>query len=491
MTEFHGKSRDEQRPERMIERLESILQDDCRLERDEPILVGVSGGPDSLCLLSSLHEAGWQVIASHFNHQLRPEAADEAAAVEALAKRMGIEFVGGAGDVKQYATEQKLSLEAAARDLRYRFLFEQARRHKAQAVAVGHTADDQVETVLMHFIRGAGLRGLKGMPYRTVLKEYDGHLPLVRPLLDVWRAETVAYCQARRLEPHYDLSNESTEYLRNRIRHELIPILESYNPKFREAAWRAGKTLALDHEILSDWLEAAWQRVLVRQSDSYVELNLSNVGAQPRSVQMHIWQRAAQALLPACDSGFEDLARAAAFVGEAAQERADLIGGLFLLREGNALYLTGDESRLPRDQWPQMPDGIDAIPLSVPCDISLASGWRLLAAAGEAVPQPWKDIDPSEAWIDASQLHDSLSLRVRRDGDLFQPLGMEGHSQKLSDFFVNAKVPARARARWPLLCAGEDVIWVPGYRPGESVRVRADSQLVLHLKMLAPNSPSD
>jgi tRNA(Ile)-lysidine synthase len=206
---------------------ESILREECKLDKDQPILVGVSGGPDSLCLLSRLHEAGWRVIAAHFNHHLRTEAAEEAAAVEELAARMQVAFVGGAADVRQYAAERKLSIEAAARDLRYRFLFEQARRDAAQAVAVGHTADDQVETVLMHFLRGAGLNGLKGMQYRSFLREYDVALPLVRPLLDMWRADTAAYCVEHGLSPHYDASNESTDFLRNRLRNELIPLLET------------------------------------------------------------------------------------------------------------------------------------------------------------------------------------------------------------------------------------------------------------------------
>ena len=129
--------------------------------------------------------------------------------------------------------EQKLSLEEAARILRYRFLFAQARSEGAEVVAVGHTADDQVETVLMHFLRGAGLPGLKGMAGRTILPEFDPKIPLVRPILHLWRSETEAYCQEHGLQPVYDPSNRDETYFRNRLRHSLIPELEKYNPRFK------------------------------------------------------------------------------------------------------------------------------------------------------------------------------------------------------------------------------------------------------------------
>ncbi len=472
----------------MLDNLDKILREQCGLEKGKQVLAGVSGGPDSLCLLSSLHEAGWQVIAAHFNHQLRPEAAAEAAAVEAIAAQMGVPFIGGAGDVRAYAEQHRLSIETAARELRYRFLFEQARRYKAQAVAVGHTADDQVETVLMHFLRGAGLNGLKGMPYRTVLKDFDAGIPLVRPLLDTWRAETVSYCQQRRLEPHYDASNESTDFLRNRLRHELIPALETYNPRFREAVWRTGKTLSSDHELLSNLLQPIWESAKMRQADAYLELDLKYVTAQPRGVQMHILQRTAQALLPNCDVGFDDLQRVTALVADPAQERGDFTGGLVLFKEGSRLCAARSENDVPRDQWPQMPEGAEAIRVTVPCNVTLDSGWTFSATSNGALPESWKDANPFEAWIDPSSLPQQLELRVRRDGDRFEPLGMDGHSQKLSDFFVNSKMPARARDHWPLLCAGNRVIWVPGFRPADAVRVHAETKAILQLAVLPPTA---
>ncbi|MBI3739868.1 MAG: tRNA lysidine(34) synthetase TilS, partial [Chloroflexi bacterium] len=167
----------------MLEKLESILRKQCDLDPQKPLLVGVSGGPDSLCLMDILRQAGYRIIVAHFNHKLRPEADVEATDVEKTAARYMLQCVVESADVRMHANAEGLSIEEAARNLRYKFLFAQARRFKAQAVAVGHTADDQVETVLMHFIRGAGLNGLKGMAYRTHLSIFDAEIPLVRPLL--------------------------------------------------------------------------------------------------------------------------------------------------------------------------------------------------------------------------------------------------------------------------------------------------------------------
>src|SRR5688500_9907796 len=150
----------------MLDNIESILRQQCGLNKDFPVIAGVSGGPDSLCLMGALRKAGYRVVVAHFNHKLRPDSDADANIVEQTAARLNLPSVIESGEVRAFADAEKLSIEEAARIMRYRFLMGQARRFRAQAVAVGHTADDQVETVLMHFIRGAGLEGLKGMNYR-------------------------------------------------------------------------------------------------------------------------------------------------------------------------------------------------------------------------------------------------------------------------------------------------------------------------------------
>ncbi|MEP0804877.1 MAG: tRNA lysidine(34) synthetase TilS [Chloroflexota bacterium] len=473
----------------MLENVASILSDQCGLVRDRPLIAGISGGPDSLCLLSLLREHGYRVIVAHFNHKLRSDADADANAVEQAASRMNFASVIESGDVREYAAMERLSIEEAARNMRYRFLMAQARRFNAQAVAVGHTADDQVETVLMHFLRGAGLAGLKGMSYRTLLPAFDPEIPIVRPLLDVWREETIVYCAAHGLRPRFDPSNDSLDFFRNRLRNQLIPILESYNPRFREVVKRTSVSLAGDHEIFLQVLEDAWKESVAQQTEDFIAFDISTLTKHPLGLQRHLIRRAIETLHPGnWDVTFATLERAAAFLSDPTRRpRLDLTGDLYLLREGALIYLLTEDSDLPIERWPQMPEGQDVIPLSVPGSVSLSGGWKLTGErwnmASLAMEQARSNDDPFQVWLDAKQLTGALELRIRREGDRFEPLGMDGHEMKLSDFFINVKLPQRARDRWPLLCMGPKVVWVPGYRPAHSFRLTENTRQALYFSL--------
>jgi tRNA(Ile)-lysidine synthase len=475
----------------MLENIQSILQEQCGLSHEFPVIVGVSGGPDSLCLMSILRKAGYHAIVAHFNHKLRPDADADANIVEQTAARLNLASVIESGEVRLYADQEKLSIEEAARTMRYRFLMAQAHRFKAQAVAVGHTADDQVETVLMHFIRGAGLAGLKGMHYRTVIQMFDPQIPIVRPLLDTWREETIVYCAANGFRPRHDPSNASLDFFRNRLRHLLIPTLESYNPRFREVIWRTSRSLTGDYEILAEVLDEAWKRCVVEETVEFVAFDESALSQQPLGLQRNMVRRAMERLHPQdSDVSYATLERASNFIAAVdgnRRVRTDLSGGVHLLREGTLIYVVANQVTLPIERWPQMPESADTLPLKIPTQIPLSGGWKLNCErwniASLALEQARANHDPFQTWLDANGIAEALELRVRQDGDRFEPLGMDGHEMKLSDFFINVKLPHRARDRWPLLCMGETVVWVPGYRPAHSFRVTEATRQALYFSM--------
>jgi len=473
----------------MLENIQSILRDQCGLSRDHPIVAGVSGGPDSLCLMSVLRKTGYRVIVAHFNHKLRPDSDADANIVEQTAARLNLVSVIESGDVRAYADQEKLSIEEAARMLRYRFLMQQANRFKAQAVAVGHTADDQVETVLMHFIRGAGLAGLKGMGHRTIIQMFDPQIPIVRPLLDMWREETVVYCAANGFRPRHDPSNASLDFFRNRLRHLLIPTLESYNPRFREVVWRTSRSLESDYEILSNVLDEVWKACVVQESAGFITFNSTALTQQPIGHQRNLIRRAIERIHPdELDLNYATLERAANFIsGDISHTRMDLTGGIHLLREGALIYVVTGHVTLPIERWPQMPVESNTISLKIPCQLTLSGGWKLSCEcwniASLALEQALTNEDPFQTWLDANGISDALELRVRQEGDRFQPLGMDGHEMKISDFFINVKLPQRARDRWPLLCMGEKVVWVPGYRPAHPFRLTESTRQALYFSM--------
>jgi tRNA(Ile)-lysidine synthase len=441
--------------------------------------------------MSVLRKAGYHAIVAHFNHKLRPDADADANIVEQTAARLNLASVIESGDVRTYADQEKMSIEEASRTMRYRFLMTQARRFKAQAVAVGHTADDQVETVLMHFIRGAGLVGLKGMNYQTIIHMFDPQIPIVRPLLDTWREETIVYCAANGFRPRHDPSNASLDFFRNRLRHLLIPTLESYNPRFREVIWRTSRSLASDYEILSEVLDEAWKRCVVEETAEFAAFDESLLSQQPLGLQRNLVRRAMERLHPEdSDVSYATLERASNFI--ASQDgnrrvRTDLTGGVHLLREGTLIYIVASNVNLPVERWPQMPDASNTIPLKIPSQLNLSGGWKLSCERWNipllALEQARANKDPFQAWVDANGIADALELRVRQDGDRFEPLGMDGHEMKLSDFFINVKLPQRARDRWPLLCIGEKVVWVPGYRPAHPFRLTESTRQALYFSM--------
>jgi tRNA(Ile)-lysidine synthase len=474
----------------MIEHIEEIFEKDCGLVKDRPVIVGVSGGPDSLCLMESLRQAGYPLIVAYFDHKLRVDSHLDARMVEKTAARLMIPCIVDGADVRRHAEEHKLSVEEAARELRYGFLFDLARRRNAQAVAVGHTADDQVETVLMHFLRGSGIDGLKGMPHRVVIKTFDPGIPIVRPLLGFWREETVVYCAVNGLRARYDASNDSLNFLRNRIRHLLIPNLETYNPKFREAILRMSQLMKDDHAFVKETIETAWDKTILAVEKDFITFDVSRLVEFTPGLQRNLIKQAMQTLHPGVDVTFAVLERAVKTIhSDAPSARVDLKAGLRLFREVDRVYICTADAELPFDLWPQL-QGDTPLVIELPSQLALAGGWKVSCERWHIPALAWEQAERNEdqfqVWLDAEKLPNSFILRTRRQGDQFAPLGMDGHSMKLSDFFVNEKVPQRARDRWPLLCAGDEIVWVPGYRPAHPCRLTEATQNIVYFSMTRP-----
>lgn len=463
----------------------NILNQESQLDPERAIVVGVSGGPDSLCLVHVLQALGYAVIVAHLNHGLRTQAEADAKMVERMAARLGLPFHLGEEDVFAYAEVRAMSVEEAARELRYNFLFGVAREQQAQAVAVGHNADDQVETVLMHLLRGAGLSGLKGMQVRSIIPAWSEEIPLLRPLLALWREQIMAYCRQHDLEPVFDESNLDTTFYRNRLRHELIPTLEGYNPQARQAIWRTAATLAGDFQVLQKDIDDAWMDCVLEQGNGWVGLTRSAFGALPLGLQRGLMRRAIATIRPALrDIDFGAVERALQIVSHPPlTNQADLIAGLRLVIEADRCWLATWEADLPSADWPQVAETSQR--LDLPGEVSLRAGWRLCAKPVASVDRVRQlaltNKDPYQAWLDLGEKTSTLVVRGRRPGDRFQPLGMLGQGMKLADFYINLKLPRRARDGWPLLCAGEHIVWVPGLRLAHPFRLRPETEKVVHV----------
>ncbi|MCG2784067.1 MAG: tRNA lysidine(34) synthetase TilS [Anaerolineae bacterium] len=477
----------------------------CGLKQAGLVLAAVSGGADSLALLHFLRGSGYPLLVASFNHRLRPEADADVAHVQRIAKALGLPFVTDSADVAAHAEAEGLSIEEAARDLRYHFLFREARKAGAQAVATGHTADDQAETVLMHFLRGAGLAGLKGMPPRVILPVFDAEIPLVRPLLAWTRAQTEAYCHKHSLDYLNDSTNADTTYFRNRLRHELLPQLKAYNPQIRQTLTRSALALQSDFELLNELVDSAWAKVVTASESGFVAFDLPQLRELSPALRRSLFRRAALTLRPGLrDIDFDALERAASL------KALDLAGGLKTIIERNVLYVTGDETDLPINQL-QISNQYSvfshqALPAPVPpaqvsggaaevegrlssYEIALENGWVLTCETLNNEnrlrnTEDWsQNTDNWSAMLDADLTAGRLNLRPFRAGDQFEQLGMPRQTVKLSDLFVNLKIPKRLRKNWPVLCVDDEIAWVVGLRMAQRFRVTEKTRQILKLDL--------
>ncbi len=468
------------------------------LQPGETVIVGVSGGADSLTLLDCLHNLGYPLVLAHLDHRLRPESWDEAEFVLGIARRYGVPGVVEREDVRARARRGG-SLEEVARQCRYRFLARIAQEYGAGVIATGHTADDQVETILMHLLRGAGPMGLRGILPVTSLASWAGfegarHLRLVRPLLELTHEETLDHCRELGLEPRQDPSNLDRNFFRNRLRHDLLPILETYNPRARQVLRRTGEVMAAVSDFLQEETARRWGRIVRGAGDQALALHREALLSEPVAMQRSLLRSAIHRLRPSLrDIGFEAVERARIFIAQAGEgARMTLTAGLDLTRAGEEMVLRAAGAAVAFPQYPQLLSDRRR-PVRIPGRMRLAAGWRILAEEME-LPTGWRRLlreapNGTLALLDAERLQRKLTLRPPRAGDRFQPLGMQG-KVKVSDFFINRHIPRLARARWPLLTAGDQVVWVLGLEIGHAYRVGRGTKRVVVLRLLGPREGS-
>lgn len=301
-----------------------------RLRRDQPMLIGVSGGRDSAVLLHALAQAGIdQLVICHLDHALRPDSETDAWFVAELAGEYALPFEADRVDVKALATERGLSLEAAAREARYEFFARVARTHWIPRVLLGHHADDQVETLLLNLFRGSGRGGLAGMQPVSVREAHGARLEVHRPLLGVWRDEITSYAKAHRLRFHEDESNADRRFMRNRVRHDLLPVLEqTFGRDVKRTLWRTAEVLATEEEFLAGKTPAT----------SPGQLDAKVVKELPAALQ----RRVVFAWLQRCgvaDIGFDDVEAVRALATRLKPAKVNLAGNRHARRTAGKLRI--------------------------------------------------------------------------------------------------------------------------------------------------------
>ena len=459
-----------------------ILQTQCQIQMDWLLVVGVSGGPDSLCLLDLLHKAGAKLIALHVNHQLRPTADLEADQLKIFCQKNGIDCLIEKLNVPEYALEHKISTEEAARILRYQFLFTKARDLGAKAVLVAHHADDQAETILMHILRGTGLSGLKGMQMHSLQPQWSETIPLVRPLLTTSRQEILEYCREHKLSPSMDESNEDVRYFRNRLRHDLLPELSSYNPQIKERLIHLGEVAKVEDDFIQQEAGIFAQRLINKKKDNYLIYSRSGLRRVHEALIRRILRQAVQSLLPEQkDIDFMIISRAVDFVqGKIKVNQLLLLADLELIKSARDDLIICHKDDLLPDLWPQLDDNQE-IPIDLNGATPLGQNWQFTCYRTDQKPELLSG--GLDCIVDGSRIN-KLFANVMRTGERFDPFNLDGESIKLGDFWTKQKLPGRARNRWPLVKQQDGVIvWIPGFQISNQYKITPASREFMVMRL--------
>ena len=435
-------------------KVERFIQRHGLLTGKRLVLVGLSGGADSVALLGVLVRLGYPCRALHCNFHLRGDESDrDEAFARQFADSLGVPFVKVDFDTRGYAAIHQESIEMAARSLRYRWFEEQRQAFNAEAIAVAHHRDDSVETLLMNLLRGSGIRGLGGIRPR------NGQV--VRPLLAVSRAEIEEWLQTQGWGYVTDSSNLSDAYTRNFIRLRVLPLLEQLNPAARETIARSAAHLSAAEQLYAYTVEEARKAVFVTADSLSIEALMRY--PSPETL-LYEWLR---------PLGFSRIV-----VGELFESLTGLSGKQFysathqVLKDRDRLYIAPLQEP---SAWQPIEIPVATGELTQPLRLS----FQLMERTSDFQLERASDT----AYFDAEKLPGRLTLRLPQTGDWFVPFGMRGR-KKLSDFFADQKMNRWEKLRQPLLCAGESIVWVVGRRTDDRFRVGEETKMIFSVKKI-------
>jgi len=410
----------------------------------------------------------------HLDHQLRGEAsAKDARYAQDLAAQFAIPIISRSQDVPSYQREHRVSLEMAARACRRQFFLETLRELGAQKVAVGHTADDQGEELLLRLFRGTGPSGLTGMKVSTP----EG---IIRPLLCVSREQVLEYLNDQNLTFRTDSSNQDLFCQRNILRHQLFPLLrERFHPRVVQTLCRCAE-LARDEENYWDaQIQSNWPRVCLEEKEDRLCLAAPRLAELPAALQRRLLRFALERFCGHLQRIYAVHVEAlrGLILSDSSRKELHLPNRVRVIRSGDALVLSrGAPAANPLEERT-----VDSPGTHVFADFSLHLREEERSAFGAADFRALSTL-PRQVWLDADRLQWPLIVRSWRPGDRFQPMGLKG-SKKLQDFFTDAKIPKEQRCRIPLLCDQEKICWVMGCRLDDRVKITARTKRVLIAEM--------
>ncbi len=461
----------ESRGDMLLKKVENTIREYALLQPQEKVLVACSGGADSVCLLHlllELRESGpWELCVGHFNHQLRKEAREDETFVQELALNHSLEFHAGSRDVKAYAQRSRLNLEEAGRELRYAFLKETASSIGAAKIATAHTLNDQAETFLMRLLRGSGLRGLAGIaPIRDDL--------IIRPMIQVERAEIETYLTERNIEYRVDKSNLDRRYLRNRIRLDLLPCIQrDYEPQIKLQIGRLTEIIRSEDEFLEGLVTSVETDTILRK-DNQPALDVKRLSQQPLALQRRLIRRFLEIIRGDLRGiSYENVET----IRRLKNGKEFPLDQSFVLRSHQG-FIGLKPAPIPRSEYVYNWDGSRSLCLAEQ-GIKIAGSKEMLSDSGEL-----EFNNEALAAVDFNRLSFPLIVRNRHEGDRYRPLGAPGRS-KLKEIFRAKAIPVEERDQRPVFLSGEEIVWVQGLPVAHKFRITAATTSIFKI-MISP-----
>ncbi len=474
----------------MLNRMVATIRENGLIAAGDSVMVGLSGGPDSVALFDGLlrlsGRLSFSLCAAHLNHKLRGREGDEDERfVRKLAENHNVPLVVESRDVKGIRRKRGGSIEEIAREVRYAFLKEAAGKLGAGKIALGHNVNDNAETLLINLFRGSGLKGLSGIP----ISRKEGELVVIRPLLGATRGEILSYLKMRKLRYRQDASNLDTSLTRNKIRHELLPLLaKEYNPRIERTLVETARNLRDAEESLSAAM-AELEKECLRRSREKLSVNINRLKLHSPVLWGELFRRVLKERLDVSAERrtLEGICQLAAGT------RTESIGvgkGLVACREYEEILL------VPEKELRVSPFEKE---LRIPCEVFLSRlGVQISASFAEKgkvsvrrerhlrLGEIWRRVRQGEAQsfeqcLDASSIRGhNIVVRTRKEGDAFRPVGMRG-SRKIKELFIDEKVPVTLRDVIPIFCSGGEIIWIAGYRVAARFAIEESTRRVLRL----------
>ena len=453
----------------IFEKVLSTINKHELIQKGDKIVVGLSGGPDSVCLLHILsrlkEELDLEIYAAHLNHQIRGiEAQKDAFYISKLCEEMGITFFIKSINVPEYCEKNGVSIEEGARKLRYEMFYEIKNNTRANKIAIGHNLNDQAETILMRMMRGTGLQGLKGIEYIR-----DG--VIIRPILDIERNDIEEYCKKNKLNPRIDKTNLESIYTRNKIRLELIPYMkDNFNSNIIESIVRMGNSLRSDNDYIESEALIKFKEVSNIKSDS-VELNLKPYINLHNSMKVRILRNSIKHILG--DTNLIDQRHIDDIIELEDESKIDKVinlpRGIYVYRKKNSIILTNKEIVIEEIEF---------------CYNIPSNGFIKVKEIGTIIETQVVSIDKykrsksdkSCKWFDFNKIKGGIVVRNRRSGDKIK---LSGGSKKIKDLFIDIKIPKEDRCKVPVIADDQGILSVGNFRNSENYKIDEETKEVL------------